>query len=114
MIGIYKITSPLNKVYIGQSIHIEARFKSYKNIKTCKSQPLLYNSFLTLGVENHKFEIICGCEEVELNYIERYYQELFECLGKNGLNRVLALNKDKTKQVSWWVKNNIEKPKTQW
>jgi len=30
MIGIYKITSPSNKVYIGQSINIEKRFKSYK------------------------------------------------------------------------------------
>lgn len=30
MIGIYKITSPSNRIYIGQSIDIEARWKSYK------------------------------------------------------------------------------------
>ena len=29
MIGIYKITSPSGKVYIGQSIDIERRWKKY-------------------------------------------------------------------------------------
>jgi len=38
-IGIYKITSPSNKIYIGQSINIERRIKQYKllkEIKKCK------------------------------------------------------------------------------
>jgi len=30
-IGIYKITSPKGKTYIGQSINIEKRFKEHKN-----------------------------------------------------------------------------------
>ena len=29
MIGIYKITSPTNKIYIGQSINVENRIKTY-------------------------------------------------------------------------------------
>lgn len=34
MIGIYKITSPSGKVYIGQSVNIKERFKSHlKNRK---------------------------------------------------------------------------------
>ena len=33
MIGMYKITSPINKVYIGQSWNIESRIRSYKKIK---------------------------------------------------------------------------------
>ena len=37
-IGIYKITSPSNKIYIGQSINIERRFKEYKTLKNCKFQ----------------------------------------------------------------------------
>ena len=32
MIGIYKITSPNNRVYIGQSINIEKRFIGYKRM----------------------------------------------------------------------------------
>ena len=36
MIGIYKITSPTKRIYIGQSINIEKRFKSYEKLN-CKS-----------------------------------------------------------------------------
>ena len=38
--GIYKITSPSNKIYIGQSINIYSTWKyRYMNIATCKRQP---------------------------------------------------------------------------
>ena len=30
--GIYKIISPSNKIYVGQSWNIEKRFKKYKNL----------------------------------------------------------------------------------
>ena len=50
------ITSPLNKIYIGQSINIENRWKQYKRLG-CKKQIKLYNSFIKYGVENHTFEI---------------------------------------------------------
>lgn len=43
MIGIYKITNPKGKVYIGQSIDINERFKTYSYLK-CKNQTKLYNS----------------------------------------------------------------------
>lgn len=49
MIGIYKITSPTNKIYIGQSVNIEKRLKSYKD-NLPKSQTLLLRSFLKHGV----------------------------------------------------------------
>ena len=56
MVGIYKITSPSNKVYIGQSIDIEKRFSYYKRL-SCKQQSKVYNSILKYGYENHVFEI---------------------------------------------------------
>ena len=56
MIGIYKITSPSGKVYVGQSVNIERRLKEYKILK-CKKQVKLYNSFIKYGFENHKIEI---------------------------------------------------------
>ena len=43
MIGIYKIISSSNKVYIGQSTNIEKRFEIYYKLK-CKNQPRLYYS----------------------------------------------------------------------
>jgi len=100
MIGIYKITSPSKKIYIGQSIDIEKRFSSYlKLANRNKSQVKLHRSFLKYGVENHKFEIIYECEISELNEKERYYQEFFNCLN-NGLNCRLTTVLDKSGSFS--------------
>ena len=87
MIGIYKITSPIGSVYVGQSINIERRFRIYKN-GTCKSQRLLNGSFEKYGAKNHSFDIITECLEIELNELERYYQEIYNVLGSKGLNCV--------------------------
>ena len=57
VIGIYKITSPTNRVYIGQSIDILHRFKTYKRMYSKNQhQTKLHRSFLKHGVINHKFE----------------------------------------------------------
>jgi group I intron endonuclease len=87
MIGIYKITNPKGRVYIGQSIDIYKRFYMYRFLH-CKKQVRLYNSFLKYGYENHKFEIICECDELDLNKKERYYQEFYDVLSENGMNCV--------------------------
>ena len=84
LIGIYKITSPSGKIYIGQSIDIKRRFRYYNNLK-CKQQPKLYNSFLKYGVDAHKFEIIELCIQKYLNNMERYYQEKYNTVN-SGLN----------------------------
>lgn len=83
-IGIYKITSPTNRIYIGQSIDIDFRFLTYKRLM-CKGQTRLYASFNKHGVSNHVFEIIIECDVNELNEKERYFQELYNTLEK-GLN----------------------------
>jgi len=86
MIGIYKITNPKGKIYIGQSIDIETRWKAYKSLK-CRLQPKIYRSLIKYGVEKHKFEIIHLCSEFELNEFEKYYVDLFQTFNnKNGLN----------------------------
>ena len=85
MIGIYKITSPSGKIYIGQSIDIEKRFKQYKYLK-CKGQIILHRSLKKYGVDKHKFEVLCECEISELNDKERYYQELYSSIGLKGMN----------------------------
>lgn len=89
MIGIYKITSPSGKVYIGQTIDHERRFRHYKNL-SCKEQPRLYRSLVKYGVENHTFEIIYECAKIKLTQWERHYQELYNSVGKNGLNCILV------------------------
>lgn len=94
-VGIYKITSPSNKVYIGQSCDIKYRYKSYKRLH-CKQQIRLYNSFIKYGFDQHLFEIIEECEMVDLNEKERYWQEYYNCTDKLlGLN--CSLTKSSTK-----------------
>lgn len=100
MIGIYKITSPSKKIYIGQSIDIERRFYMYKRLHQCKSQIALYNSFKKYGAENHKFEVLSECEESELNDKERYYQDAFSVLSKGGLNCRLTTTSDRSGKMS--------------
>jgi group I intron endonuclease len=58
--GIYKITSPSCKVYIGQSINIKKRWNHHKGNYN-KEQPKLHRSFNKYGTENHIFEIIEEC-----------------------------------------------------
>lgn len=84
--GIYKITSPSKRVYIGQSVDIYKRWRLYKKYK-CILQPLLYNSLKKHGVEKHIFEILCQCYRIELNKLEKYYVDLFQTFNSEyGLN----------------------------
>lgn len=99
-IGIYKITSPSLKIYIGQSIDIERRFKSYYNLNKSKKQTRLYNSFLKYGIINHKFEILEECNIEELNIKERYWQDYYNVLDEYGLNCRLTDTNDKKGKLS--------------
>ena len=82
--GIYKITSPKGRVYIGQSVDIYRRWMYYKRY-ACVGQPKLYRSLMKHGWENHKFEII-DYRIDNLDDLEMYYIGLFESMGPNGLN----------------------------
>jgi len=86
LIGVYKITSPSGKVYIGSSNNINNRICSYKNLK-CYSQRRLYNSLLKYGWEQHVFEILEICVLDVLLEKEYMYGTYFKVLDKNsGLN----------------------------
>lgn len=95
--GVYKITCPTGNIYVGQSCNIEVRFKYYRELR-CRSQPLLFESLCKYGYLNHKFEILEECEECDLNMLERYYQELYDSNGVNGLNGVLCKGTKGVKQ----------------
>lgn len=76
IIGIYKITSPSGKVYIGQSINIFKRFKQYIRFD-CKKQIQLYNSLKKYGWENHISEIIETCFIEHLDEREVFHKQQF-------------------------------------
>jgi hypothetical protein len=47
MIGIYKITNPKGKVYVGQSIDINHRLGKYKRLNgNVSNQKKIYNSLI--------------------------------------------------------------------
>lgn len=99
MIGIYKITNPSGKIYIGQSVDIKRRFIDYK--KSLKKQQIrLYNSIKKYGYENHIFEVIEECNIELLNERERYWQDYYNVLSNNGLNCRLTKTNDKSGRLS--------------
>lgn len=92
MVGIYKITSPSNKIYIGQSKNLLIRLKYYKTLN-CKKQTLIYRSLLKYGVDNHIFEIIKvlpdNILQVDIDKEERYYYDKYVELGFKMLNGII-------------------------
>lgn len=101
--GIYKITSPSGKIYIGQSIDIERRFNEYQNLN-CKSQRFLFSSLSKHGADKHLFEILKECYVEELNKWERFFQIFYiNCgykLGKNLINHRVTGDNDHSGYVS--------------
>lgn len=87
IIGIYKITSPSSKVYIGQSINILKRWKyNYYNL-LCKQQHKLYNSLKKYGYDKHQFEVIEECNKNQLLEKEIYWKQYY--LEQQGWDKVL-------------------------
>jgi len=94
MIGIYKITSPTGRIYIGQSIDIEKRRKMYIN-NHCHKQQKLHASLCKYGFNEHDFEVIEECEWDLLNEREEYWiyfygtfnSEIGMNLSSGGLNK---------------------------
>lgn len=86
MIGIYKITNPKGRVYIGQSMNIEQRKLAYSKNRSSK-QPRIYNSIRKYGWGKHKFEVLNECTFEELNELEIYYIVLYDSFDtEHGLN----------------------------
>lgn len=90
-VGIYKITSPTNKVYIGQSINIENRMSHYKYLcDSIKKQRKLNYSLSKYGFQSHKFEIVHELPKDThkdiLNNYEKLYMGLYIGCGVELLN----------------------------
>jgi len=107
--GIYKITNPKGKIYIGQSINIEKRKKDYEFLN-CKKQYKILNSIKKYGWDKHSFELIEECSLEQLNERERYWQDFYNVLV-DGLNLKLTQTNDKSGKHS---NETIQKLKNYW
>jgi group I intron endonuclease len=86
MVGIYKITNPKGKIYIGQSIDITTRTTRYKYPSQSASVGThLLNSLKKYGWENHIHEVIEECLVEELNTKEKYWIAHYNSVDE-GLN----------------------------
>lgn len=108
--GIYKITSPSGRIYIGRSVDIYKRFNEYKKLdsKTI-GQTRLYRSLLKYGVEYHTFEVLEGCSITLLSNRERYWQDFYEVIGEKGLNCILEKSDNLPKILSEDTKIKLSK-----
>lgn len=103
--SIYRIVSPSNRVYIGQTNNLKRRLNDYKKLKNCEGQKLLYKSFLKYGIKNHKIEVLFdnvfnvdNIDEKEIELI-RIYKDLGISLNiRDGGNKIV---------------NHLEKPVAQ-
>ena len=116
MIGVYKITSPSGRIYVGSSLNIEYRFKQYKRLN-CKAQPRLYRSIMKYGWEAHTFEIIAITPPEKRFKWEHILGMYYNVLGESGLTCQLPGYDDVPKRLSEECKNKIAmfqrgKPKT--
>lgn len=93
---VYKITSPKGRIYIGSTFRkVEKRWSFYKNL-TCKEQPIIYNSLVKYGPENHVFEVIWEGPVEDMLRMERILGEQYNVLDpKKGLNCALPGYDDK-------------------
>lgn len=84
--GIYKITNPSNKYYVGSSEDILYRWGRYKSL-LCKTQTKLYNSIKKYGWDAHKVEVLEECPAEKLYSLERAWGLFYNVLGQDtGLN----------------------------
>jgi len=117
-IGIYKIISPSNKIYIGQSVNIERRWKGHKDYKSIG--PKLINSYKKYGFENHIREIIEECSIDKLDERETYWKQYYLNQHNGDWNKMLFCElydngggprSETTKQkMSLSQKENLSKP----
>ena len=77
MVGIYKITNPSGKVYIGQSVNIKNRLKQYQRCRSMNNiGPKIFYSLKKYGWENHTVQVLEECRVDQLNAKETYWKSL--------------------------------------
>lgn len=86
---IYKLTSPSNKCYIGQTVNLKSRLTSYKNFHKKEKQPYIFNALKKYGFDNFTVDIIETIEKEtteelqdSLNTLEIFYIDKFDTTNK--------------------------------
>lgn len=105
-VGIYVITSPASKIYVGQSWTVLDRQEDYR-CHDCKSQRKLYNSLKAYGWSAHKFEAVLDFtpdvtqeeldwwEQMMIDYHRREGDELLNIREAGSVGKMAEETKEK-------------------
>lgn len=88
--GIYMITSPSGKSYIGRSLNLKERLNKYKNM-LCSEQCGIYHALLKYGWDNMVITILYSEDRTDstnslLNRLEKELIDKYNTLVPNGYN----------------------------
>jgi group I intron endonuclease len=88
-VGIYSLTSPSGKVYIGQSRQINGRFSKYRTLQ-CKTQPKLINSLKKHSFNSHDSIVVMplrpDVNNNMMDYWERFMMDYYRSINVELLN----------------------------
>lgn len=116
--GIYVITSPSNKVYVGQSVNLKNRIHKYSKL-VCKSQPKLHASLSKYGWEAHLFAVVYKLpsdvsQDVLNSYEELYLQQYIDCgfetMNVRGAGRHGKISEETKNKLKVSLKRYYENP----
>ena len=93
-VGIYILTSPNNKSYVGQSIQIENRIPQHKN-----KDSHIGRAIKKYGFENFQINII-PIKEEQLDDYEKLYINILDS-HKNGYNKTIGGQSEGTRHKKW-------------
>lgn len=110
--GIYKITNIKNgKIYIGQSINIERRWKRHlsasKNPKSHEYNAPLHIDMRKFGDEAFKIEVLEECVQEKLNEREKYWIEKTEAF-QFGYNNSFNTGCNKLSKTYFLICDDLE------
>lgn len=100
---VYMITSPTDRIYVGSTIDLAERWRTYKKLE-CKNQRKLYNSLNKYTPSMHTFEVVWSgnsLERLKYEHLIGIYYEVIENglnLQLPGYNDVPAITSDETKR----------------
>jgi group I intron endonuclease len=82
---IYMITSPSGRNYVGQTVQtLEKRMYQHRRPKS--GCTILARSIRKYGWDRMSVQVLQECSNEELNDLERFYIEKFDCVSPNGMN----------------------------
>lgn len=111
MVGVYKITSPSNKVYVGSSISINDRLTNYRN-GHLHLQRKLNASFNKYTPQSHTFELLEICCKENVRQRERFHCLKYNVLGELGLNLQIPHENDGYVSISEETRKKLSEART--